>query len=115
MLSKEAQKVIDVLEKLRLHQTTIKYIEDYDGDKSLPIGNILNEHIDCDDEDFKNLLRDVHCTIHSVLISDKGGNSRFYYELKESGYKLWVAEKDCFGPLVCGIRCPNTDWDIYYG
>lgn len=115
MLSKEAQEVIDVLEKLRVHPSTEKYIEEHEGDKNLPIDNILNGHVECDDEEYKNLLDNAHLIIHGVLISNKGDNSFQYYELKKAGYTLWITEQDSFGPLNCAIKIPKTDWCIYYG
>ena len=115
MLSKEAQEVVNVLEELRVHPSTIKYIQECEGVKSLPVDNILNGHDECDEEDFRALLDKAHTIIHGVLISERGGNSFQYYELKKAGYTLWITEQDSFGPLGCAIRCPNADWNIYYG
>ncbi len=116
MLSKEAQEVLDALEALRVHPSTEKYIEECeDGSKNLPIDNILNEHVECNEEEYKALLDKAHLIIHGVLISNQGGNSNFYYELKRAGYVLRVEESDGFGPLICGIKVPKTDWWIYYG
>lgn len=115
MLSKEAQEVLDVLEELRVHPSTEKYIEEHEGDKNLPIDNILNGHVECNEEEYKALLDKAHLVIHGVLISERGGNSFQYYELKKAGHSLWVTESDSFGPLGCAIKCPNADWCVYYG
>lgn len=115
MLSDLAREVLDVLEEVRMHPSTEKYIEEQDDIKDLPIGNILNEHIKCDSEEYKTLLNKVYLTIHGNLISSKNGNSSTYYELKKAGYNLRVFESDGFGPLTCGIKVPNTDYWIFYG
>lgn len=114
-LSKKAQEILGLLEKVRMYPCTIKYIEEYEGSKSLPIDNILNGHIECDSEEYKTLLTDLYTIIDEYLITEKGHNSKVYYELKNAGHTLVVLEQDSFGPLACGIKIPNSEWWIYYG
>jgi hypothetical protein len=115
MLSVNAKEVLEVLEEVRVHPSTEKYLEDCEDSKHLPVDNILNEHIECDSEEYKALLKRLHLIIHGNLISSKGGNSKTYYKLKNAGYTLRIVESDSWGPLVCGIKVPNSDWWIYYG
>ena len=76
--------------------------------------NILNGHLEAP-EDYKVLLEKLSVALHDNLISTKGGNSNIYYELKTAGFKLWVTERDSFGPLGCAITCPYKDWSVSYG
>lgn len=115
VLSKKAQEVLDLLEKVRTHKDTESYIIEYEGKKSFPVDNILNGHIECQSTEYKTLLNDLSTIMVSYLITEKGQNSGVYYELKNAGYSLIIAEQDAFGPLCCGIKCPNTDWWVYYG
>jgi len=106
MLSKEAQEVIDITEALVRRPLAEKYVAESPGGnyKYVPVDNIINEHAGYTEVGYKAFINEVRLIVNGVLISNTGGNSEVYYELKNAGYPLKVAESYSFGPLVCGIK-----------
>lgn len=113
-LSVKAQEILAALKAVSVDPRTESFLEEYKGRKWLPMCNILNGHLDAPD-DYKVLLDKLSDVLHGHLINDKGGHSPVYYELKETGFNLWVTERDSFGPLGCAIICPYSDWSVSYG
>lgn len=113
-LSVKAQEILAALKAVSSDPRTESFLEEYEGKRWLPVDNILNGHLDAPD-DYKALLDKLSIALHGNLISTKGGNSNIYYELKAAGFKLWVTERDSFGPLGCAITCPYADWSVSYG
>ncbi len=113
-LSVKAQEVLKTLKEVSDDERTEGFLEEYEGRKWLPVDNILNGHQEAP-EDYKVLLEKLSDALHGNLISPKGGNSNTYHELKVAGFKLWVTERDSFGPLGCAITCPYADWSVSYG
>lgn len=113
-LSVKAQEILAALKAVSVDPRTESFLEEYKGRKWLPMCNMLNGHLDAPD-DYKVLLEKLSDALHGNLISPKGGNSNTYHELKVAGFKLWVTERDSFGPLGCAITCPYSDWSVSYG
>jgi hypothetical protein len=113
-LSVKAEEVLKALKELSDDERTQGFLEEYEGRRWLPVDNILNGYQEAP-EDYKVLLEKLSLALHGNLISSKGGNSSTYYELKEAGFKIWVTERDSFGPLGCAITCPYEDWSVSYG
>ena len=113
-LSVKAEEVLKALKEVSSDSRTEGFLEQYEGKRWLPVDNILNGHLEAP-EDYKVLLEKLSGALYDNLISTKGGNSSTYYELKEAGFKLWVTERDSFGPLGCAITCPYSDWSVSYG
>lgn len=113
-LSVKAEEVLKALKELSDDERTQGFLEEYEGRRWLPVDNILNGYQEAP-EDYKVLLEKLSLALHGNLFSSKGGNSSTYYELKEAGFKIWVTERDSFGPLGCAITCPYEDWSVSYG
>ena len=113
-LSVKAQEVLKALKDVSGDERTQGFLEKYKGRKWLPMDNILNGHLEAP-EDYKVLLEKLSDALHDNLINPKGGNSSTYRELKIAGFKLWVTERDSFGPLSCAITCPYSEWNVGYG
>ena len=113
-LSVKAKEILKAIKDVNSDSRTEGFLEKYKGRKWLPMDNILNGHLEAP-EDYKVLLEKLSAALYANLINPKGGNSSTYYELKEAGFKLWVTERDSFGPLGCAITCPYSDWSVSYG
>ena len=113
-LSVKAQEILKALKDVSSDERTEGFLKQYKGKGWLPMDNILNGHLEAP-EDYKVLLEKLSVALNDNLINPKGGNSDTYYELKEAGFRLWVTERDSFGPLGCAITCPYSDWSVSYG
>lgn len=120
-LSRTAQLILDSLKEVSEIPGIEQYVVDGTDDRGEPNGtrwlqlcNIVNGHIDVPIEIMPVLDR-LHLLLNGDLVSDRGGHSTTYYELKEAGYNLWVTERDSFGPLGAAIKCPYADWNVSYG
>ena len=115
MLSKEAQEVIDIINEVKQSPNINKYLEEYEGEKYLPMDNILNGHVENVDEEFIKLMDKLSLVLNGNLITNQGQHSSVFYELKRAGYNFRTGEKDSFGPLTSVYYDRDQDWTVCYG
>jgi hypothetical protein len=114
MLSPKAQSVIDLLKEVDAHQETRSTLQEEGAFKWLQCTNILNGYVAASDE-YKALLERLARLLDEVMILPSGQHSLTFFELKRNGYRVWVTERDSFGPLGSAISCPDSDWSVCYG
>lgn len=114
-LSGQAQEVLDVLEKVRVHPETEQHLESFGrGMKWLPMDNIVNGHNKATEE-YTKLMEELSTSLNELLINSKGQHSNVFYELKNAGHNLQTGEADSSGPLSGIVVCPNANWRVCYG
>lgn len=113
-LSSKAQEVIQAFEVVHQDPRTVNFLEKYEGQKWLPLDNILNGHVEAP-EDYKDKIDPLSLVLYANLINDDGQHSEVFYELRNAGYSLRTGERDSFGPLSSIIKCPFADWYVSYG
>ena len=113
-LSVKAQEIIKAFEVVHQDPRTIGFLEEYKGQKWLPMDNILNGHVEAP-EDYKDKLDPLCLFLNEHLIDSNGHHSKVFYELKTAGYSVRTGEWDAFGPLSAIMKCPFDDWFVSYG
>lgn len=111
-LSKEALKVLESMEEVRLHPETEKHLVQGKYVLSwLPMKDIVSGKILNISQEYKDLIVNLSVTLKDILTDTYGDETEVYYELKKAGCLL---RTDKEVSTINIFKCPNSNWQVEY-